>query len=138
MNHWFFHALLAAGLWGVWGLFGKMASRTLTAQGLFCSVTVGCITALLICLALCLHGGGAVVKSPGSLYGFISGFVLIMGLLFFYRSLESTEATRVVVITATYPLVTVVLAYFFLGETVSMQKIIGAFLAVSGVIFLSL
>ena len=137
MKVWLFYALLAAGLWGVWGFFGKMASRTLTSQGLFCVASVGCIAALLLCLAFCVRSGTVEWKSIDSFYGLLSGFVLIMGLLFFYRALATGEATRVVVITATYPLVTLLLAYFFLSETLTMQKVIGVVLAMSGIIFLS-
>lgn len=137
MKVWFFYALLAAGLWGVWGFFGKMASRTLTSQGLFCVASVGCIAALLLCLAFCAQSGTIRLKTVDSFYGLLSGFVLIMGLLFFYWALAAGEATRVVVITATYPLVTLLLAYFFMNETLTVKKIIGVVLAVSGIIFLS-
>ena len=137
MKVWLFYALLAAGLWGLWGFFGKMASRTLSSQGLFLVASLGCIAALLVCLAFYAKSHNIGWNSFVCLYGFLSGIVLIVGLLFFYRALATGEATRVVVITATYPLVTLMLAYFFLKEPLTMQKIIGVVLAVSGIIFLS-
>jgi transporter family protein len=138
MKLWIVYALLTTGFWGLWGFFGKMATRTVTSQTLLLLASLGCIAALLLCIGIYVKSSSVSLNNPDHLYGFLSGFALIIGLLFFYRALAHGEATRVVIITATYPLVTLILAYLFLKEPVTFQKALGVILALSGIFFLSL
>jgi len=137
MKLWLCYAVLASCLWGLWGFFGKLASRTLPSHNLFLIASVGVIVALVLCLAFyakALHVNWGTIDY---LYGFLSGFVLIAGLFLFYLALARGEATPVVVITATYPLVTLILAYLILKEPISLQKAFGVMLALSGIFLLS-
>ncbi|MBT8489967.1 MAG: EamA family transporter [Deltaproteobacteria bacterium] len=138
MKLWLMYALFATGLWGLWGFFGKMASRTITSHNLLVVASAGCIVALVLGLILYSKSLPFRWNTINYFYGFLSGFVLIIGLFFFYKALAHGEVTRVVVITATYPLVTLVLAYLFLREPLSFQKALGALLAISGIFFLSI
>ena len=78
------------------------------------------------------------LKEPYALTGFLSGLFLIGGLFLFYLALEDGETTRVVFVTAAYPAVTVLLAVFFLGETLTAAKIAGSLLVLAGVFLLGL
>jgi transporter family protein len=61
-----------------------------------------------------------------------------IGVAFFYRALSIGDASRVVVFTALYPLVTVFLSLAFLRESITPYKIIGIACALLAVTFLSL
>ena len=138
MKLWLMYALFATGLWGLLGFFGKMASRTITSHNLLVVASVGCVVALVLGLILYSKSLPFRWNNIHYFYGFLSGFVLIIGLFFFYKALARGEVTSVVVITATYPLVTLILAYLFLKEPLSFQKALGSLLAISGIFFLSM
>lgn len=65
--------------------------------------------------------------------GLIAGFI---GQIVFYTALKSGEASVVVPVAATYPLVALVISILFLGEAITWQKIAGIGLVVSGVMML--
>ncbi len=65
--------------------------------------------------------------------GLIAGF---FGQLSLYTALKSGEASVVIPISATYPLVTLLIAVLFLGESITIAKLIGIVLVVVGVILL--
>ena len=53
-----------------------------------------------------------------------------------YTALKSGEASVVVPLAATYPLVALLVSIIFLGEALTIQKILGAGLIVGGVVLL--
>ncbi len=65
--------------------------------------------------------------------GLIAGF---LGQLTLYNALKAGEASIVVPISATYPLVTLIIAVLFLGESVTLAKVLGIVLVISGVALL--
>ena len=70
---------------------------------------------------------------------FVLGSVIVsMGGVFFYlKALSGGEATRIVPLSSTYPAVTFVLALLFLGESFSVNKLIGTLLLSGGIYFIS-
>jgi len=76
-------------------------------------------------------------SSPNHLYAILSGLLCGMGFLTFYLALTSGEVSRVVVLTATYPVVTVLIAATFLAEPLTIKTALGTALAIAGVILLS-
>ena len=65
--------------------------------------------------------------------GFLAGF---LGQMTFYTALKSGEASVVVPLAATYPLIALLVSIIFLGEALTIQKVLGAGLIVGGVILL--
>jgi transporter family protein len=65
--------------------------------------------------------------------GFLAGF---LGQVAFYSALKSGEASVVVPLAATYPLVALVISVIFLGEAFTWQKLAGISLIVGGVLLL--
>ena len=65
-----------------------------------------------------------------SLSGIMAGF---LGMWTYFKALESFEASRVVPLTATYPLVTTLLSVLLLGEHVTLTQLIGTILIVIGI-----
>ena len=60
-----------------------------------------------------------------------------MAYVCFYLAISRGEASRIVPITALYPVVTCLLAYFILREPMNLQKSLGILFAVSGIVLLS-
>jgi len=80
-----------------------------------------------------------VLGGLGTLAGPIVGgaFFTILGMYVYYQALGASEASRVVPLCATYPLVAFVLAVVFLRETFTVEKMAGTVLVVGGVYLLS-
>lgn len=65
--------------------------------------------------------------------GLLAGF---LGQITYYTALKSGEASIVVPVAATFPLVALIVSVFFLGEAVTWQKAGGISMVVIGVILL--
>ncbi len=72
-----------------------------------------------------------------SIAAVVAGLAGSLGYVFFVKALERGEASIVLPLTALYPAVTVVLAFLFLHEKISMHQLIGILLAVVAVVLLS-
>lgn len=68
----------------------------------------------------------------------ISSVVVSMGGVFFYlKALDGGAATRIVPLSSTYPFVTFAMAVLFLGENITLNKMIGTLLLSGGIYFIS-
>ncbi|MCM2268208.1 MAG: EamA family transporter [Elusimicrobiales bacterium] len=70
---------------------------------------------------------------------FVLGSVIVsMGGVFFYlKALSGGAATKIVPLSSTYPFVTFALAVIFLGENITMNKLVGTLLLSGGIYFIS-
>lgn len=131
-------SMITAALWGATPLFEKLAlgavaplpalaarSALLAALSLAAAVVAGEIRQVfaidarsLVFIALATTAGGFV------------------GLLMYFHALRGGQASVVVPISGSYPLVTTLLAIIFLQEAVTPGRLLGAALVVAGVILL--
>jgi len=70
-----------------------------------------------------------------SIGGLISGF---LALIFYFEAIRHGKVSIVAPIASTSPLWSVLFAYFLLGESLNLQKLVGALLIVLGITLLSL
>ena len=134
---WLPYALVATALWGFWGFGGKLAARSVNSPTLLVLASLGGLSALPVYLFLFRKQLSVSLATADPLLAVLAGVAGSIGGLFYYLALSRGEASRVVVITATYPVVTVILAYFFLNEALSVWKILGVVLALAGVCLLA-
>ncbi len=139
MNKAFFFAMLTALIWGLAPAFEKtgLAGR----MDPYLGVVIRTIPIALIGLAgLAFMGrlGDIAEVDPKSALFVITGGLLagFAGQLTFYTALKSGEASIVVPLAATYPLVALVIALVFLGEPFTWQKLAGICMIVGGVALL--
>jgi len=134
----FWWAILTAAIWGCVPLLEKMGLvRTSPLVGLFyrsLGVLIG------IVMLSCFMVKPAQLKSIDLksasfliLGGFLASFV---AQLCFYHSLKTGEISRVVPVSGSYPLIAFLLGILFLGETLTLSKLVGVSLVVAGIIFL--
>jgi len=85
----------------------------------------------------CAMGGPAL--SGGIIAaGLLSGLSNALGSWCLFRALKNGAAASIVIpFTALYPLITVLLAFLFLGETLNLRQCLGAVLAIGGGALLS-
>ena len=137
MKDWFLLAVTASLLWGFWGFLGKIASKSLDSQNLLIISSLGSAMAVPITLLLFYKYFNFPVSSSPHYIALASGFLGGIGALFFFLAISKGNASKVVVITAMYPVVTIILSFIFLKESLDIQKILGLSLALVAVIILA-
>ena len=134
----FVYALLAALSFGLAPIFAKVGLRKINSETaivirqIFVALTLFSIT-------LCTGKMGKLLKAdPRSMVFIImSGiFAGILGTYFTYKSIEIGEVSRVVGVSAAYPLVTFILAGLLYWEQFSLVKLSGIACIVFGVFLL--
>lgn len=137
MRPWLLHSFIALGLWGFWGFLGKVASRSVASRNLLLLSSIGSLLVFPIFLAIFHKHFRFIWHDADYYYAIIGGTAGALGGLFFYWAISRGEASRVVIVTAMYPIVTVILAWFFLKEPLTIQKIAGIVFAVLGICLLT-
>ena len=135
----FYWALGAAFIWGCAPILEKLglAKAPVFAGLFFRSMGVVIGTGLLLVFKF------GVIKeslaSPPQGWGLLiaGGFLAsILGQICFYHALKYGEASLVVPLAASYPLIAFILGTIFLGEKITLAKLSGMLLVVLGVFFL--
>ena len=137
MHPWLQYSLLTVLLWGSMGFLGKLASRSVPTQAMPLMGALGGLLVFPVVLALLHRQLRFDWQDANVWFGLLAGMIGATGTVLFYAAISRGEASRVVVITATYPVLTFLLSLLFLGETMSLQKLIGVALAVAGVCLLA-
>ena len=73
----------------------------------------------------------------GPVFVMSSVLVSMAGVFFYLKALSGGEAMKIVPLSSTYPAVTFVLALLFLGESFTVNKLIGTVLLSGGIYFIS-
>jgi transporter family protein len=135
MPGWLLYSLLALVLWGLWGVFSKIAATQLPSWAIFlveiCVYLLvgGFIWALLRTPVTWTFPGAAAAVAAGLSGGF--------ALFFFLKALSTGPAAVVVPLTSLYPVITVLLGITFLQEDLSLRHLLGILMASAAVWLLS-
>ena len=131
-------SLLTILMWGLWGFFGKLAlEKRMPPTTVFLAETViSALIAIFLLFAIVQRQDGQSLFSTINVYGILSGVALAVGLLFYYFALEDAKVTVIVPLTATYPVVAVLLAFVLLRERPRPLQWVGVILVVAGVALL--
>ena len=135
----FYWAILAAIAWGCAPILEKLGlSKIPVFTGLVfrsIGVLVGAIILILFQLQTVKEAFLKLPQGWGLLV--LGGLVAsIIGQIFFYHGLKNGEASLMVPLAASYPLISFILGVVFLGEQVSLAKISGLLLIIAGVFLL--
>ncbi len=131
MEGWVF-AILAIICWGFEALIVKAAGDgvdPLTGTG------IGCVTAGVIFFIYLAFTGkfNTDILNKSSFYYGLAGIVsFAVGHFFYYTAINKTGVTLSVSLVASYPLLTVILAWLIFGEPLTMRTGLGALLIVVG------
>jgi drug/metabolite transporter (DMT)-like permease len=134
---WLVYALVAATCWGIWGVLSKGPSRELSGwmtQILFTFALIP--SAIVACCSKHVRTGTN--KPLGLFWGFVSGLLAAAGNIAFYLALEKGAETAIAIpLTNIYPLVTLVIAWFWFKERLNGIQAIGIVIAVAAIVLLS-
>jgi bacterial/archaeal transporter family protein len=137
MAPWLVYSLVALFLWGLWGFLAKTASQAMSSYTLLLLGLLGASIMLPVYLALFARHLRFSWHNPVFYCAPLSGVASALAAFFFYMAVSKGEASRVVAITATYPIVTLILAFIFLDEQMTIQKSAGVLITIMGVLLLS-
>jgi len=130
--------LLTLLFWGSSPLLEKLALRAVSPLLALTIRTSVAAVALVLAALLTGEAGGIPEVSPRDLLilgasGILAGF---LGMLTYFSLLKTGAASKIVPLTAAYPLVTAVLALLVLREDLTPMRLLGILLTVAGLIIL--
>jgi transporter family protein len=122
--------------WGVWGIIVKLALKEIGMQALIWG-QLAAISLFPLYFVVFKEMLPLEFKTTGIALGMIAGALGVLGTVVFYLLLRVAPASAVVPLSALYPVVTVVLAYFFLQEDLSVTRVAGVACALAAIWLLS-
>jgi len=135
----FYLAIITAVIWGIVPVIEKLGlAKIEPLAGVLirsCGVIIGMTVLVLFNNNLLKM---ALKAEPKTLFFLVSGGLMasILGQIFFYSALKEGEASKLVPIAGTYPLVSFLLGLMFLGETFTLSKGLGIIFVLAGVFLL--
>ena len=140
MDKSFLFAILAAVIWGLAPALEKVGLKGAGMDpflGVFIRTIPIAVFAMLGVLLMGKMGEVASIDLKSALFVGAGGLIAgLLGQFAFYSALKAGEASVVVPVAATYPLVALIVSVLFLGESFTIQKLAGIALVVGGVALL--
>jgi transporter family protein len=118
--------------WGVWGIVVKLATQQIGMQALLWG-QLGAVCLFPLYFVLFKEMFPLELKAGTIALSVVAGMLGVLGTVTFYVLLKVAPASVVVPLSALYPVVTVVLAFFFLHEDLSLTRIAGLVCALAAV-----
>jgi len=123
--------------WGVWGFLNKLAVQRMHPLQMF---IVGCCVNLLLLPIYAFTLKTSNANQPWHIGSItlcaLAGLASTVGTIAYIYGIRTGDLGTTAVLSCAYPVLTVLLAALFLGETLTMSKIIGIVLVMVGVIVL--
>ena len=132
---WFVPAVTALLLWGAWGLFQKLATNEMPPRNVYLVGAGGAITVVLVMLATSEFP--LQVNTRGILFAVLAGICSSLGGLLFLHAVSKGKASVVIPFTALYPLITIILSFTILKETITAKQGMGIVLALISMVLLA-
>ncbi len=133
MKTWYLYAVMTVVMWGVWGVFSKLAAGYSKPRQVLIFQSVGVLAFALV--VLMIERFRIEPSLPGFSWSFAAGFFTFIGFLTFFAALEGGKASTVVTLSALYPVVTILLSIAFLHEKLTLRQLSGiAFALIASVL----
>ena len=131
-------ALLVAAIWGLAPIFEKLSLHSMSPlYVLFIRFVL--VTSLFVPIFItsnqALNLDQLTLKNLMLIL--IPGILAVIGIYLYFNALADSSASKIVPLTAIYPLFTCFYAFIFLKEDFTTEKIIGTILIVAGVFILN-
>ena len=114
MKTWLIYSLFTFFCWGISVFLPKLALNHISAKSTF--VFQGCGYFIIICIVLVCSKFNIDANPKGAGIAMLAGAIGMVGLLSFLQAMSRGKASVVVLLTALYPLLTIVLSFIILKE----------------------
>jgi transporter family protein len=135
MSAWLPSALLSLMSFGLWGFFTKLTVVYIDSKSALIYQTLGVL--LIGVLMLCTMKFKPTTDARGFSYAILTGAAYAIGCLFYFIAASRGKIVTVVTLTSLYPLITILLAFLLLKETINLKQCVGIFLAFIAITLLS-
>ncbi len=132
---WLLPAATTLVLWGVWGLFQKFATNQMPPRNVYIFSSLGAITVVLFMASISSYP--LQINFEGTFFAVLAGVCSSLGGLLFLQAMSRGEAAVVITFTALYPVVTVILSFILLHESITLKQGIGIILALFSMVLLT-
>ena len=135
MDGWLWSALAALMLYGLWGIFPKIAVSYISPQSALLYQIGGAMLVGIVALA---QPGFRLESHPrGILFAVLTGIAGMTGTLFYLHAARHGKISVVVTLTALYPLLTILLATLVLKEPLTVKQLCGMGLALVAIVLVA-
>ena len=132
MNSWVLPALGCFMMWGLSRFFPKVATQYIDPRSAFFFEVTGEALVALAILASIGFKPSWHVKGVG--FALVAGLFGGLGVYFYLLGAQRGNVSQLVVVSAMYPVITVLLGLFLLGETVTVKQAIGMVFALIAIV----
>ena len=135
MQGWILPTLGALFVWGFWGFIPKLTTTYLEPKSAIVYEVLGALILGLIVLAASQF---KVETHPiGIAFAMTTGMLGFIGAFFFLQAVSKGPVTLVAAVSALYPIVSILLAVFFLHESITFRQAVAISLAVLAMILVT-
>jgi uncharacterized membrane protein len=127
------YSAIALVLWGVWAYASKILAVQMKTEILAFYTSIGSLIAIAIYTLIRTK----VFLNTNSWWAMLVGALAMIATFAFYAALAKGPVSIVVPWTGLYIIIPVILGFIFLGERITLNRIIGIVTAVISIIFLS-
>lgn len=135
MRHWLLPTFGAFILWGLWSFIPKITTRFLTPKSaVLFEVLGGMVVAVAVLASMRFKPD---VHPLGVVLALTTGFLGFLGALFFLYAASRGPISLVAVLSALYPVITVLLSVILLKEVITMKQWLGIALGLVSMILIA-
>lgn len=135
MNTWLLPALGCLAFWGLSRFFPKLATQHIDAKSALIFEATG--EFMVAIGVLVLIGFKPSFDLKGTSFAFTAGLLGALGVYCYLLAAQRGNVTQLVAVSALYPVITVLLGFFVLGETVSIRQGVGMCLSLIAIVLVA-
>lgn len=122
--------------WGIWGVLPRVSTMYISPKSAFVYEVLGVLLFGIVMWAF--FGFKLETNTKGAVFGILTGVFEFIGALAFVYAVSKSKSSMVVVVSALYPAVTVLLSYLFLGDTITIKQGIGMLMALGAMVLITI
>ena len=135
MKEWILPTAGAFICWGIWGFLPKVTVKYIDPKS---AAIYGVFGAILVAIMVFFLLKFRIGLNPvGISFAVVTGLVGSLGALLFLHAVSKGPVSLIVTLSALYPVLSILLAVLFLGETISMRQGLGIVLALAAMTLVS-
>lgn len=135
MTSWLPATFISLLSFGLWGLFTKLTVLHIDSKSALVYQTLGVL--IIGFITLTMLNFKPATDSKGLFFAILTGAAYGIGCLFYFIAASKGKIITVVTLTALYPIVTILLAYLLLKESISVKQWLGVVLAMVAIVLMS-
>lgn len=135
MQAWIIPSFISMFLYGCWGFLGAKASALTNTKTVF---FISCVGTMLAGLTVIPFATKMDVSLQSISFSVLTGLATGFGTLAFIYALQRGPTVPILMITALYPLITLILTILFLNQSITLKQGLGVFFSILAIYLLTI